>query len=134
MTTLKTELHSDWQALPTPALDCKVNLLKDEISSKEANIKVFEREWKNAQQLFHELEIEIDLKERLEIILQVLIERHRDITNTRIAKKLLSLYGGCLAMPSQTSGYVNLSSVDLTSIQIAFRNLGYNCHLNPKYK
>ena len=97
--------------------------------SKEANIKVLEGELKDAWQLFHSLEIKNDLKERLKFLLQDLIERHRDIINTLIAKKLLSLYGGSLVIPSP--GYVSLSSVDLTSNQIVF---AYNCHLNPKYE
>ena len=52
----------------------------------------------------------------------------------RIAKKLSKIYGGCFNLPQQKQGYVNLSSVQLTTDQHNFHNLGLNCHIQSKRK
>ena len=84
-------------------------------------------------QQYEQLHIDEDVRNATSDALNEIIEHHRDVTSTRTLKILTSLYGGSLAVPKQTTCYLNLPSKTLTEKQIEYLNLGLNCHLFPKF-
>ena len=109
------------------------NLVKQQLDEKTELLAHLKRELDRVETEFTNLNISQELRNEVNHALGTIIEKHSELTQTKTIKKLSNLYGGHLALPKPSDSFINLSSKILTENEMAFLNLGINCHLYPKY-
>ena len=103
------------------------------MNEKKTLAKKLSEETTRYKQEYDQLDITEDLRRRTTDALSRELEHHQHVTETRIQKKLCRLYGGWIPLPSPPSGFVNLSSKQVSEDQKDFLSLGINHKVAPKY-
>ena len=109
-------------------------LVQHQIEKKETQYTELRRKLNNLYEELNTSDLDENVKRDLYICLDEKTENCNHAHKVRIAKKLSRIYGGNINLPQQKQGYVNLSSVQLTTEQHNFLNLGLNCHIQSKRK
>ena len=113
--------------------DFRKRLTNEQLSRKKELLKQITEDVAKYRSDFDQLQVNDDLKSKLDQSLSTILHDHDELAHTRVLKKLSHLYKGDICVPKETQGFVNLSSVQLSSDQEEFLNLGINCHYFPKF-
>ena len=92
----------------------KVQLVHEQLQSKKNAMHSLTDGLQVALSQYEQLNIAVDVKNRITQKFDDIITDHRDATRTRILKKLCNLYGKSLAIPQPTISYLNFSDLVLT--------------------
>ncbi|XP_043202779.1 uncharacterized protein LOC122370895 [Amphibalanus amphitrite] len=109
------------------------SLTGEQLKAKEDLINDLEVKIEEEKKRYDTFVISQDLRKKTDELLDNILIEYEQVVKTRILKKLSHLYKGPIALPGNPAGFINLSSVQLTSDQEKFLNLGLNCHFYPKF-
>ena len=120
-------------------LKYKWYLVERDIEEKEStSLKLKEEKDRIIQQIENEILPDIT-KNSIISEINLLLENHNRVSETRVLKKLNSLYGSKgtfnrgIFLPEDKDSYLNFSHYTLSDTEKEFLNLGLNYHVQPKY-
>ena len=103
----------------------QLNIKKEETTNLRRRLQDAKNEWDS-------LDIDDHQKALIDDQLQLNIQHHEETTMARTKRKLIQLNGGSLKYPSPPSGYINLTTRNLSTDEEELLNLGLNCHILSK--
>lgn len=113
--------------------DYRRKLIHHQIEQKQKLLEELNETLCKLRETFAEYPIEKKVREEILEHLDLSAKNSDHANKIKTIKKLTKLYGGCITVPDEKEGFINLSSVELTDSQKDLLNLGLNCHYQCKY-